>query len=38
MKAFLKQLFFVAAMLFVGYYIIQMVLVFSPTTDVFAPR
>ncbi len=38
MKVFLKKLFFVAAMLFAGYYILQMVLVFSPSTDVFAPR
>lgn len=38
MNPILKKIFFVAAMLFAGYYIIQMVLVFSPSTDVFAPR
>ncbi len=38
MKLILKKSFYVLAMLFAGYYIIQMVLVFSPATDIFAPH
>ncbi len=38
MKKILKTTFFIVVLLFTGYYIFQMVIVFSPSTDIFAPR
>lgn len=38
MNKYLKTFLYVLVMFFAGYYIIQMVMVFSPTTDVFAPH
>ncbi len=38
MNKYLKTGLYVLAMIFAGYYIIQMVMVFSPSTDIFAPH
>lgn len=38
MRKTLKTMFYIVVMLFAGYYIFQMVMVFSPSTDIFAPR
>ncbi len=38
MKKFLKSLGFVTAMLVAGFIIFQLVIVISPTTDIFANR
>ncbi len=38
MQKFMRTLFFIFVMLIAGYYVVQLVLVISPGSDMFAPR
>ncbi|MFQ5580559.1 MAG: hypothetical protein ACE5FZ_08095 [Nitrospiria bacterium] len=38
MKQFMRSLFYFAVMLIAAYYIVQLVLVISPGSDMFAPH
>jgi len=38
MNEYLKKFLYVVVMLIAAYYIVQLVLVFSPASDIFAPR